>query len=90
MSEEEWTSGRQAANERLERARAKLERGRQELESMPVLAEEEYEGLRGVTREVWDALSVEAQHDIYRVVVDRVIVHPHGTTADRVEIKWRL
>lgn len=88
VSEEEFAAGRTAANERLTRARAKLERGRRELERMPLLSDDEYVGLRGVTREVWDALSVEAQHDIYRVVVDRVVVHPFGTEPRR-EIHWR-
>lgn len=84
ISEGEWTTGRAAANKRLEALGARLERARSELAAPAV----DYESLRGVSPELWRALDAEAQHEILVALIDRVEVNPVGVPP-RVRIFWR-
>jgi ElaB/YqjD/DUF883 family membrane-anchored ribosome-binding protein len=88
ISEDEWTTGRAKANERLDAARKRLSRARKSLDA-PTAAS--YEGLRGVTAEVWRALTTDEQHSVLRLLIDYVEVNPRirPPQVKRVRIFWR-
>ena len=85
ISEDEWQQGRKRANDRLETARKRLERGRQSLDAPTA---DDYAALAGVTEEVWRALSPDDQHSVLRLLIEYVEVNPRGCPP-RVRVHWR-
>lgn len=87
ISEEEWRTGRAAANERLTKVRGKLEKARRDLER-PSLTEEDYALFRGITPERWADLNNDQKHALYRFLIDRVEVNPKGIEP-RIHLYWK-
>lgn len=85
VTDAEWSGGRAAANARLTRARQRLEEARKQLGNAPPDADRE--ALSGITPDHWRLLPVDAQHDIYRVLIDHVTINPMGQ-GQRVEVVW--
>ena len=52
------------------------------------LTDEDVARLRTITPEVWTALPIDVQHDIYRVLVERIVVN-RADTEPRVRVFWR-
>jgi len=90
LLEAEYRAARQTQLRKLERARAKLEKALQRTEALVQadLLEETWRDLGRITKAQWDALSIQAQRDIYDLVLDRVIVSPMGQ-GPRIRVYWK-
>jgi DNA invertase Pin-like site-specific DNA recombinase len=98
LIEAEYRGARQLQLRRLEKAEERLSRALRRMEDVAQaeILEDAWRNLGTMTREQWRRLSVQAQRDIYDLVLDRVVVYPkdapyrrHKAEPHRVEVNWR-
>ncbi|MCL5942128.1 MAG: recombinase family protein [Actinobacteria bacterium] len=98
LLEGEYRAARELQLKRLEKAERALERAIARTEDLAQadIIDATWEDLGEMTRAQWRALSVQAQRDIYDLVLDRVVVYPveepsrlRSRKARRIEVYWR-
>ncbi len=96
--EAEYRSARELQLKRLEKAEERLRRAARQSEDLAQgdVIERMWGDLGGMTRAQWGVLSVQAQRDVYDLLLDRIIVHPlkcpsrrKNPETRRVEVYWR-
>ncbi|MHB8867493.1 MAG: recombinase family protein [Thermoleophilia bacterium] len=96
--EAEYRSARELQLKRLEKAEERLARAAARSEDLAQgdVIDQMWEDLGEMTRAQWGVLSVQAQRDVYDLLLDRVIVYPlecpgRRTNPEkrRVEVHWR-
>ena len=89
LAQAEYHVAREGQLAKLARVDERLEAAYLSAESAALsLTDEDAARLRTITPEVWAALPVDVQHDIYRVLVDRIVVN-RADTEPRVRVFWR-
>ena len=97
MAYAEGAMGREEYEGARRRLQAKAERAEEERRRAAEAVEREVrcEGIEAVwsdlgvlTPEAWRALEVGTRRDIYELLIERVIVNPHGHRR-RVSVRWR-
>ena len=90
LGEGEYREARQIQLEKLEKAEERLEKAARRTEDLVRgdLLEDTWRDLGQMTSEQWRELSIQAQRDIYDLILDKVIVNP-ADKPPRLRVYWR-